>query len=95
MKGYQDSISHFPDNKVAEAIMLHNKSKCVCECSPLRHVSGGRPSQSVSLLNSLLESLRALVTTNESLKQQEQEFRTHCKVSTSHTHCRVSTSHTL
>ncbi|XP_056280266.1 coiled-coil domain-containing protein 93 isoform X2 [Pseudoliparis swirei] len=28
---------------------------------------------------SLLESLRALVTTNESLKQQEQEFRTHCK----------------
>ncbi|TNN56351.1 Coiled-coil domain-containing protein 93 [Liparis tanakae] len=27
----------------------------------------------------LLEKLRALVTTNESLKQQEQEFRTHCR----------------
>uniref|UniRef100_A0A8C2Z2U3 Coiled-coil domain-containing protein 93 n=1 Tax=Cyclopterus lumpus TaxID=8103 RepID=A0A8C2Z2U3_CYCLU len=27
----------------------------------------------------LLEKLRALVTTNENLKQQEQEFRTHCR----------------
>uniref|UniRef100_A0A8C2Z2P8 Coiled-coil domain-containing protein 93 n=1 Tax=Cyclopterus lumpus TaxID=8103 RepID=A0A8C2Z2P8_CYCLU len=33
--------------------------------------------------NFLLEKLRALVTTNENLKQQEQEFRTHCRVSTS------------
>uniref|UniRef100_A0A7N6BXE7 Coiled-coil domain-containing protein 93 n=1 Tax=Anabas testudineus TaxID=64144 RepID=A0A7N6BXE7_ANATE len=30
----------------------------------------------------LLEKLRALVTMNENLKQQEQEFRTHCRVST-------------
>uniref|UniRef100_A0A7N8XKH0 Coiled-coil domain-containing protein 93 n=1 Tax=Mastacembelus armatus TaxID=205130 RepID=A0A7N8XKH0_9TELE len=29
--------------------------------------------------------LRALVTMNENMKQQEQEFRTHCRVSTSHT----------
>ncbi|KAK9538168.1 hypothetical protein VZT92_005720 [Zoarces viviparus] len=29
--------------------------------------------------SSLLEKLRALVTTNENLKQQEQEFRTHCR----------------
>uniref|UniRef100_A0A4W6DXZ6 Coiled-coil domain-containing protein 93 n=1 Tax=Lates calcarifer TaxID=8187 RepID=A0A4W6DXZ6_LATCA len=35
----------------------------------------------------LLEKLRALVTMNENLKRQEQEFRTHCRVSTStHTH---------
>uniref|UniRef100_A0A7N6AQZ1 Coiled-coil domain-containing protein 93 n=1 Tax=Anabas testudineus TaxID=64144 RepID=A0A7N6AQZ1_ANATE len=32
--------------------------------------------------SSLLEKLRALVTMNENLKQQEQEFRTHCRVST-------------
>uniref|UniRef100_A0A8C9Z2A8 Coiled-coil domain-containing protein 93 n=1 Tax=Sander lucioperca TaxID=283035 RepID=A0A8C9Z2A8_SANLU len=38
----------------------------------------------------LLEKLRALVTMNENLKQQEQEFRTHCRVSTStHTHTRT------
>lgn len=35
----------------------------------------------VSLLNRLLDKLRALVTMNENLKQQEQEFRTHCRVS--------------
>nr|XP_019955166.1 PREDICTED: coiled-coil domain-containing protein 93 [Paralichthys olivaceus] len=29
--------------------------------------------------NGLLEKLRALVTMNENLKQQEQDFRTHCK----------------
>eukprot|EP00064_Thunnus_orientalis_P025028 superscaffoldBa00011750_g25354 len=29
--------------------------------------------------SSLLEKLRALVTMNENLKQQEQEFRTHCR----------------
>ncbi|XP_035770537.1 coiled-coil domain-containing protein 93 [Neolamprologus brichardi] len=33
----------------------------------------------VSLLNRLLDKLRALVTMNENLKQQEQEFRTHCR----------------
>uniref|UniRef100_A0A671TPM0 Coiled-coil domain-containing protein 93 n=1 Tax=Sparus aurata TaxID=8175 RepID=A0A671TPM0_SPAAU len=33
----------------------------------------------VVLLISLLEKLRALVTMNENLKQQEQEFRTHCR----------------
>uniref|UniRef100_A0A669F9M6 Coiled-coil domain-containing protein 93 n=1 Tax=Oreochromis niloticus TaxID=8128 RepID=A0A669F9M6_ORENI len=32
-----------------------------------------------SLLNRLLDKLRALVTMNENLKQQEQEFRTHCR----------------
>uniref|UniRef100_A0A667ZVD5 Coiled-coil domain-containing protein 93 n=1 Tax=Myripristis murdjan TaxID=586833 RepID=A0A667ZVD5_9TELE len=32
--------------------------------------------------SSLLEKLRALVAMNENLKQQEQEFRTHCRVST-------------
>uniref|UniRef100_A0A7N8YPD1 Coiled-coil domain-containing protein 93 n=1 Tax=Mastacembelus armatus TaxID=205130 RepID=A0A7N8YPD1_9TELE len=30
--------------------------------------------------NSLLEKLRALVTMNENMKQQEQEFRTHCRL---------------
>uniref|UniRef100_A0A667ZG72 Coiled-coil domain-containing protein 93 n=1 Tax=Myripristis murdjan TaxID=586833 RepID=A0A667ZG72_9TELE len=34
------------------------------------------------LVGSLLEKLRALVAMNENLKQQEQEFRTHCRVST-------------
>lgn len=32
-------------------------------------------------LSSLLDQLRGLVTTSENLKQQEQEFRTHCRVS--------------
>lgn len=47
------------------------------------------PSNNAVVLNSLLEKLKALVTMNENLKQQEQEFRTHCRVSTSthkHTH---------
>ena len=37
--------------------------------------------------NSVLEKLKGLVTMNENLKQQEQEFRTHCRVSVNtHTH---------
>uniref|UniRef100_A0A671TTS8 Coiled-coil domain-containing protein 93 n=1 Tax=Sparus aurata TaxID=8175 RepID=A0A671TTS8_SPAAU len=39
----------------------------------------GPTGHTVVLLISLLEKLRALVTMNENLKQQEQEFRTHCR----------------
>lgn len=39
-------------------------------------------SLSFVVLISLLEKLRALVAMNENLKQQEQEFRTHCRVRT-------------
>lgn len=41
-------------------------------------------------VNSVLEKLKDLVTMNENLKQQEQEFRTHCRVSVhTHTHTHV------
>lgn len=51
---------------------------------------GRRLMMSSCHVNSLVEKLKGLVTMNENLKQQEQEFRTHCRVS-AHTH----TPHTL
>uniref|UniRef100_A0A671TU28 Coiled-coil domain-containing protein 93 n=1 Tax=Sparus aurata TaxID=8175 RepID=A0A671TU28_SPAAU len=45
----------------------------------VRGPTGHTCSSRVVLLISLLEKLRALVTMNENLKQQEQEFRTHCR----------------
>lgn len=44
------------------------------------------------LVNSVLEKLKGLVTMNENLKKQEQEFRTHCRVS-AHTHTRTYFHH--
>uniref|UniRef100_A0A672IGT6 Coiled-coil domain-containing protein 93 n=1 Tax=Salarias fasciatus TaxID=181472 RepID=A0A672IGT6_SALFA len=56
-----------------QELSLPDSAVCVCVCVCVCCVCAGGS-------HSVLEKLRALVTMNESLKQQEQEFRAHCRV---------------
>uniref|UniRef100_A0A672IHL2 Coiled-coil domain-containing protein 93 n=1 Tax=Salarias fasciatus TaxID=181472 RepID=A0A672IHL2_SALFA len=55
-----------------QELSLPDSAVCVCVCVCVCCVCAGGS-------HSVLEKLRALVTMNESLKQQEQEFRAHCR----------------